>query len=1152
MQIFVCRRKPLLPVTSIEATKPKQCLSATAGTTKMLQQAARIMKITAVILLGACLQLHAAGFGQKVTLSEKDTPIERVFEKIQEQTNYKFLYSDQLLQHNPKVTITVKNATVEEVLDHCLKGKMLEYEINDYTIIIRAQKDLVTKNIQPNPTLAGPIEVRGIITDENGAPAQGVNVMVKGSSKGTTTNLRGEFSLKDVDENAVLLITSVGYDRQEILVKNKPFVSLQLKVAVGSLDEMQVIAYGKVSKRLNTGNVVTVKSADIEKQPVTNPLLALQGRVAGMEITQATGLPGTGVTVRIRGINSLKKGNDPLYVVDGVPYLSQMLPGAYASVTGTSGAVGESAGAMTGNPLNYINPGDIESIDVLKDADATAIYGTRGANGVVLITTKKGKAGPLRVDINVQQGWGKVTRFTPWLNTRQYLDMRYEALKNDGIDLSSLTPTAENYDLTIWDTTRYTDWNKELIGGTAKFFNAQVSLYGGSSNVQYRIGYNYNKQTTVFPKSFGDPKGTLSFSVNSSSSNNRLQVQLSGNYQADKNELPDFDLSGYTNLPPNAPALYNGDGSLNWERNPLTGSRTWQNPLSYLNAKYKRRVNNLISNAILSYQLFDGFEVKVNTGYTNMQSREVRTNPASAYDPIRILLIDRWSKFANTQHDNWIVEPQLNYSMHIGGSNFTALIGATIQQNNSKSESIMARGFNSDLVIEDSKAATSVTTESNIEAEYKYSAVFGRFNYNFRDKYLLNLTARRDGTSRFGSDKQFANFWAAGLGWIFSKETFFMKKLSLLSFGKLRASYGTTGSDQVGDYQFLNLYRYVSYAAPYQNTPSLILNGLFNPELAWEENKKFELGVELGFFQDRLYVNASYYRNRSSNQLYSYNLPLNTGSPSVPANLDATIQNKGWEFVVNATIMKSKNFRWSSSLNLTIPRNKLVSLSPGAYLFDRRLIGRSLSTSFVYRYIGVDPATGIYLFSDEKGGTTFMPDTAYDLNTNSLTTEHPLNTSIKFFGGFQNSFSFKSFQLDILFQFSKKPGVTNERGRYPGSFSTFNQPVTVLNRWQKPGDDAYVQRFNQDFSIYNSVDFLNSSDAVWRDASFIQLENISLSWQMPSAWKQKMHIQNARIFTQAQNVFTIYPYKGVNPETFNLNSLPPLRMWTVGIQLSLQ
>lgn len=1123
------------------------------------RMAVRIMKLTTILLTVACLQLSAKGITQNVTISVKDAPLLTVLKAIKKQTGFTFLVTTKELKIARNVSITAQNLPIQEVLDLCFKDQPLTYTITGKLINIIPRVRQVEKNDKTGyaTPLPANIDVSGKVTDENGAPLAGANVVEKGKQNGTTTNLDGIFLLKGVEENGSLEISYIGYQTLTVPIKNRTSIVVSIKQSETNLQEVVINrGYYTESKKLSTGNVTTIKSSEIEKQPVNNPLLTLQGRVPGMEIIQANGLPGTGVTVRIRGQNSINNGNDPLYVIDGVPYLSQMLPGLYSSIIGESGASGANAGAQTGSPLSYINPGDIESIDVLKDADATAIYGTRGANGVVLITTKKGKSGSMRVDINVQQGWSKATRFIPWLNTRQYLEMRYETYDNDGISIKTLTPDASNFDITLWDTTRYTDWNKELIGGTAQYSNIQLSLYGGSNNVQYRIGYNYNKQTTVFPGSYGDPKGSFSFSVNGSSANKKLQLQFSGIYQADNNKLPDYDLSQYTNLAPNAPALHNPDGSLNWAPDSTTGYPTWNNPLAFLNAKYKRRVNNLVTNAVLSYHLLPGLEIKANAGFTSMSSNELRTSPGSLYPAIYLPLVERHSRFASSQNDSWIIEPQLTFKTRIAGGELNALLGTTFQQNDSRGQSLWARGFNSDFVMEDSKAAKSVQVQTSLDAIYKYNALFGRINYVSKDKYLVNLTARRDGTSRFGPNKQFANFGAVGLGWVFSKERFISKNLPFLSFGKLRISYGTTGSDQVGDYSFMNLYNYVSYVTPYQNSVSLRLNGLFNPDLAWEETRKLEAAVEFGFLQDRIFLGASYYRNRSSNQLVGFLLPLNVGANNVTANLDALVENRGWEFVLNTVNMRANSIRWTSSINISVPRNKLISLNPNAAYFDRRLVGQSLSSQFVYSFAGVDPATGQYQFYDDKGGVTFTPDTAYNPTTFLPSFQHPIYTGVKLFGGFQNSFSWKGLQLDFLFQFERRLGLSNEQGSYPGAFynsltKTQNQPVSVLNRWRKPGDHAPVQRFNQDFSIYTSFDDFINSDGAWMNASFIRLKNVSLSWNLPATWKQMMHLQNARIYTQAQNLFVITGYKGSDPETRSLISLPPLRTWTIGVQLTL-
>ncbi|THU34736.1 SusC/RagA family TonB-linked outer membrane protein [Niastella caeni] len=1115
--------------------KPKRCFNPGIVSRQILLT----MKLTAILLTVVFLQVKADGLSQTVTFSGKDVPLKQVFTAIEKQTGYIFFYNLDIWKDAKPVTIKIKNIIIEEALKLVLRNQPFTYIIENRTIIIRKKE---TKVEEPGVDNAlsppDPIEVRGVITDENGAPAQGVNVMVKGTSKGTTTNLKGEFVLTNVDENAVLLITSVGYDRQEIAIKNKTHITTQLKVAVGNLDEMQVIAYGTTTKRFATGNIATVKAKDIEMQPVNNPLLALQGRVPGLFITQANGLPGTGVTVQIQGRNSIGSGNNPLYIIDGVPYASQMLPTVYAPQFGGFGA---------GSPFNFINPADIESIDILKDADATAIYGSRAANGAILITTKKGKAGKTKVDINLQSGGGKVTRKLDLLNTPQYLEMRNEALKNDGI----ASPSASDYDINgVWDTNKNTDWQNTLIGGTAHYTDIQSSVSGGNSNMQFIVGAGYHKETTVFPGNLADQKGSLHFSINNISTNQKFRIQLSGNYLVDKNQLSSTDLTSYaTTLPPNAPPLYNEDGSLNWMLN-SNGSSTWRNPLSSLSQTYEGKTNNLISNAIISYRVLPELDIRSSFGYTNLQTNEFLGFPLIAERPEDRPFSSRFATYTNAKISSWIIEPQANYKRTIGKAKLDVLVGTTIHQNNNKGDVLGGNGYNSDAVLKDIRSASSVTVNSSVASVYKYNALFGRIIFNFKDKYILNLTARRDGSSRFGSRNQFHNFGSVGVAWIFTQEEFIQKNLSFFSFGKLRGSFGTTGNDQIGDYQFMDLFSPYTdnVGVPYQNTSSLTVNGLPNPYLEWEETRKLQFGIDLGCLKDRILLTANYVRNRSSNQLLAYNLPTITGFGSIIENFPATVQNSAWEFLLNVTTIKGSNITWSSSLNLTLPKNKLKSfpnLATSNYA-SSLIIGQPINVQKAFHLLGVDPATGVYQFANKDGSATSSPDYSTDRTV-------IINTLPKFYGGFQNSFRYKGFQLDILFQFVKQIGPNYNFGFIlPTGFSGYNQPVSVLNRWQKPGDNRPIQRYSSGFNYFSQhFNAKLNSDESYSDASYIRLKNASLSWQLPEAWRRNIHLQDCRLYIQGQNLLTITHFKGMDPENQSTTSLPPLRVLTIGFQVVL-
>ena len=808
-----------------------------------------------------------------------------------------------------------------------------------------------------------------------------------------------------------------------------------------------------------------------------------------------------------------------MYLVDGVPFPASPL----------SSNVLSSEIIPAANPLNVINPADIESIEVLKDADATSIYGSRGANGVVLITTKKGKAGKTVVDINMSQGFGKVTNTMDILNTEQYLEMRREAFANDGT-----VPQPWEHDLTLWDSTRYTDWQKLFFGRTAHFTNAQASISGGSANTQFMFRGGYSRQTTVFPGDFAYQRRSDLLNINHSSYDKNFTASLSVNYVDDNNNLPALQLTrNAVTLPPNAPAIYDENGDLNWE------NLTWINPFASLRRKYESNTNNLNTNAILSYQVSDGLRIKTNLGFSQIHLKEINTEPISSFNP-------DWARtsgsanFGENTVKTWIIEPQVEYQRNIAKGKLSILIGSTFQKSVQENQVLIASGFPSDDLIENIQSAADFNSSSN-HSEYRYNAVFGRINYNWEGKYLFNLTGRRDGSSRFAPGNQFANFGALGVAWVFSNEDFVRNSLPFLSFGKFRGSYGTTGNDQIGDYGYLDTYS--STVLPYQDEIGLFPVRLPNPDYRWETNNKLEFGMELGFLNDRFFLTASWYRNRSSNQLVGLSLPVISGFSSIQSNLPATVQNTGWELVLNTINTKSDVFSWTSSINITIPRNKLLEYpnlegSPFANTF---VVGESLDITKTNRFLGVNPQNGVYEFQDEdEDGNISFPNDVQTVNF----------LGQDFFGGVNNTLVYKGFQLDIFFQFVKQTGFDQQVAfTMPGLVG--NQPETVLERWQNPGDISSIQRFSQSFGEnFISYSARNESDQVVTDASFIRLKNISISYQLPSLWLEKIYFKNVRIYAQGLNLITFTDYEGIDPETRSISLLPPLRTFTGGIQLT--
>ncbi|MEP7376010.1 MAG: SusC/RagA family TonB-linked outer membrane protein [Chitinophagaceae bacterium] len=1100
-----------------------------------------IMKLTAIFLLAACLAASATGKTQTVTLSVKNAPLQDVFLEIKKQTGYTFIYTESLLQEAKKVSLRVKNSPLDETLRACFMEQPFAYTIIEKTIIVKPKEELASRTDVGMPNAPVPFPIRVQVADADNNPLAGATVSINKKPAGKT-DAEGVLSL-NVSVGDVLSVSFVGYASESITISSQSStLSIVLKRNDSSLNEVVINkGYYTEKQKFSVGNVTKVTAAEIEKQPVNNPLLALEGRVSGLFITQQSGMSGSGVIVRIQGQNSITKGNNPLYVVDGVPLVTTI------PTTGIDGVLGSDGAGGVGSPLSYLNPADIESIEVLKDADATSIYGSRAANGALLITTKKGKVGKTKFDLNMQQGWGKVIRKMDMMNTQEYLQMRHEAFNND-----NLTPGSGDYDINgTWDSTRYTDLQKTLIGNTTQYTNINTSISGGTPYLQYLLGGTYHRETTVFPVSndFCDRKGSVHLNLNGVSTNQKFHLQLSSTYLIDNNQLPRVDLTPFAILTePDAPALYNPDGTLNWAPDG-NGSSTVDNPLQYKYIKYKANTTNFINNVILNYLIVPGLEIKSSFGYTVMETTDYVPFPLIARKPEDQPNSQRGASYGKRNLNTWLIEPQIVYNKKIGKGIFNGLVGTTILQNNNSSSSLVARGFSNDAILEDISASTQISPNTSDITEYKYTALFGRLNYNWQEKYILNLTARRDGSSRFGSKNQFHNFGSAGAAWIFSQERF-LQNVGFLSFGKLRISYGTSGNDQIGDYQFLNIYRRPSFASgvAYQAVPALYPRGLSNPYLEWEETRKVQGGVDLGFLKDRIMINATYSLNRSSNQLLSYALPSTTGFLSITKNFPATVQNTSWEFSFQTTNVKAKLFTWTSNLNLTIPKNKLIKFPDlatstyGSYL----IIGQPVSIIKAIHFLGVDPTSGKYQFADSKGIPTLSP--SYPDDYNSL-----INTLPKFYGGVQNHLEYGAFQVDFLLQFVKQKGalILFTNGVIPpGAFASgiSNQPAKFLNRWQKQGDNSLVRQYTTDFFPDDVINVINS-DGVYGDASYLRLKNLSVSWDLPNTWKRAAHLQNCRIYMQGQNLWTITNYQGLDPENQSIFSLPPLSVFTLGIQV---
>ncbi|HTI09223.1 MAG TPA: SusC/RagA family TonB-linked outer membrane protein [Puia sp.] len=963
--------------------------------------------------------------------------------------------------------------------------------------------------------------LHGRVVDENGKPFSGAAVVVKETSKRTVTGSKGRFTIQ-ASAGQTLVISGAGYDDREVVIGAGQMPAIEMELNLASLLNTVIVnkGYYTTTQKLNTGNVSTIKSFEIAEQPVGNLLAALEGRAPGVIVTQSNGLPGAAYSVQIRGQNSILSGNEPLYLVDGVPF------------TNTSISLGAISANGLQSPFNSINPGDIESIEILKDADATAIYGSRGANGVVLISTKKGRIGKTKLDINVYTGAGKTTRTINLLNTQQYIQMRREAFANDNIqpDLTNAP------DLTAWNGTRNTDWKKLLIGGTAQTTDVQASMSGGNAQTQFLFGAGYHKETTVFPGNLSDGRGSIHFNFTHNTPDNKFKMVFTTSYSSDKNNLIGQDLTGFIRLSPNAPVPYDAAGKLNWSE----GGADYSNPMASLMQRSDAVAENLLSNLVLRYQLLPGLSLKADLGYNNMQLMQTFIYPGASLNPL--YNFNGFAQYSDNHFSSWIAEPQAEYRNSWGKGKLEVLAGTTFQQTKTDGSIAYASNFSSDALLQ-SPSAAGETFLINNNTLYHYQAVFGRISFNWGDKYLLNLTGRRDGSSRFGPNRQFANFGAIGAAWVFSKEPFIKETFPFLNYGKLRGSIGVTGNDQIGDYKYLNTYS--TYGYPYQGQTGLVPTQLNNPDYSWETNRKSELGLELGFLKDRFVMMASYYDNHSSNQLINSTLPIQTGFSGIIQNLPALVENNGWEFQLNTALVKSRNFAWDVSLNLTIAQNKLLKfpdLANSDYS-SRFAIGKPLNMIKLVHQTGVDPQTGVFQFEDKEGHTTSTPSLPDDYTVIK-------DLSPACYGGLSNRLQYKGFSLNVFFQFVKQEGFNYAlNNATPGSMT--NQSVDVLSRWRKPGDHTNIQLYTTTdpgsaaYTYYSSF-----SDGAVSDASFIRWKNASLSYSFPAKWGGRIKAQGIRLYLQGQNLLTITNYKGGDPETKNAATLPPLKTITAGIQVT--
>jgi len=1117
---------------------------------RTLKKILLIMKLTPLLLIMAILQVSASTFAQKVTLSAKNAPLVDVFNQIRLQTGYDFAVTATTLREAKPVSIDVKNAELDDVLKKIFDEQPLDYFIENKSVVVLEKEPSFFDNLKDKTAklLDLSSDITGRVIDSLGQPLIGASVSLKDTRYSVLTDTRGVFNFSSVPQGSYTLIVSyIGYARIE---KNIQLEGRDLRIvlvahtATSSLDQVQVIGYGTESKRFSVGSVYTVSADAIEKQPVTNPLLALEGQVPGLNVIAMNGVPGSTTLLQVRGQNGLatsenlnfKPYDQPYFIVDGVPFAPQNTNvsqlGNLALAQEYSGGLSQATGI---GAFNDINPNDIESITILKDADATAIYGTKGANGVILITTKRGKPGKTTFELNINSQFNEVARPIQLLNTQQYLQIRREAFAQDGITPdNNPNDYSGGYapDLTIYDQNKYTNWQKVIQGNNTNNTDVHATVSGGAANSTFIVSGGYTRSDYNYPGSFSDQRYTLHSALTSTSTDKKFSLTLVTDYAYDQNNSAGFGGSQDVTLPPNAPDEIDGNGNLIWN---YKGVPVYDNFYATLRQPSNLQTFNFNSSLNLNYEIIKGLKIGASLGYSRNTGTEHSIDPLSSQDPSPYGNTIS-AAFGNTSAQDINIEPQINYNKAIGKGVLTALIGGTYEKNVTDSYQNEASGYSNDAFLNSIDGA-STQEPYDLAGLTKYAAFFGRLKYIYDQKYILEFGGRRDGSSNFGPGRQFGTFGSVGAGWIFSEEKAFKGAFPFFSFGKLSGSYGTTGGDASEGYQYQALYSPYQYGntTPFQGIKQNVPDNLYNPDFQWSTKKSINVAADLGFFNNRLLLNATYYRDREGNELVAYPLAAQAGFATVFENQGATVQNKGWEFTLTSTNIKSDNFRWTTSFNISFNRNKLLAfpnLAASSYA-QQYVIGQPTSVVYGYRYKDVNPTTGEFEYYAANGTVTSNPN--YGTAATGGDEVVIGNRETNYMGGFGNTFTYKRVSLYVFCQFSSSMQPNAISALYsdpPGG--EYNLPTYVLGKfWTGPGDThATLQRLASSYDspyLNGAYDFSESTGAYSND-TYLRVKTASLSYALPDALLKKVNVTGASIFINAQNLFTITNYKFGDPE----------------------
>lgn len=1097
-----------------------------------------VMKLTAILIIAAFTTVSAKTFSQVVSLKQRNTSVEKILRQIEKQTGYHFMYDKQDVSKASAINIDVTNVTITEALDKAFEGQPLTYKIFQETIVVKK------KDADYAPLEFKAIDVTGTVTDAKG-PLPGVNVKLKGTTTGTVTDVNGTYKLTVPDGTGTLVFSFIGYNQQEIAINNRTTIDVVLVEQPKALNEVVVVGYGTQKRVDLTGSVGSVSGRQLQDRPQTNLEQELAGKIAGVNVSTNSGAPGGATKIRIRGYSSINTNTDPLYVVDGVVW--------------TEGG-------------NSINPNDIESIDVLKDASSTAIYGTRGANGVILVTTKRGnKGGPSSgISYDSYVSVSKMARKIPVLNAQQFLAVEDQSYAN-----------IKKYDPVGWAAGKYADddpkvirtaligklfdsnlqplydvdWQDETTR-TAVSQNHNLAFTGSTEKLNYGLFLNYADDQGIIINSYLKRyNARLTFDNQIKS---WLKVGATLNYNAQDGRAQDNGTGG-NNIPrmliemiPIIPIKY-PDGSYG-KRTDYPNMEGGDNPVAQLNEiNQLTRIRVFSGNGYLNFNLFPGLQFRSTLGVTTSANYypNSQTGLVGGATPDQ-----KYSSASISERNNtfWQWENHFTYDKTFNNIHRINVVAGFERQNFKQtgfgaSTSILSDNFYGYYNL----GAGSVPgiPNSNYDA-WQMQSFFGRVNYNYKEKYLLTVTGREDGSSRFGKNVKYGFFPSAALAWRASQEAF-LKDNKTISDLKFRLSYGLTGNSEIGEYQSQARIETTNYVFGGAQTIGTRQTTIGNEDLSWEKNSEIDFGVSLGLFNNRVTLEADAYLKKTQALLLNAPLPQTSGFGSVYKNI-GKLQNKGLEFTISTQNIKTDNFSWTSSFNISLLKSKIISLgtnnddiylSPG-FLSDFNLMRVGLAPGSFYGYT----VLGTWGTSEaaEAAKYNLLPG---DLKIKDLNGDGKISADDREvlgkstpdgYGTFSNTLRYKNIDLGVELQFNYGNQVMNLT-RHSGQDRTgqANSYATVLNAWTPENQNTSIAENRPAYVRYQTEIYSTKVE----NGSFIRGRAVTLGYNFSDNILKKLKMSRLRVYAQGQNLFLITKYTGYDPEvsTYNGNS-----NFTQGIQ----